>query len=214
MLMTIALVFSITWLPLNVLNIVLDLYNPFSLPEDEEKMLIIYAVCHLFGMSSACANPFLYGWFNDNFRNEFTLMLTTPIRFCFGNNDVRHRRRCCCPSTSRMMFNASSSAVVVRSAMSAPEDINAENGLRRIDQQQHRESRIDIVDESAVTSASQFTSSTLTAEVTGNHPPINLSHLSVLREEVNVLQDELSNDVKQYQSSVVLLNKPSFETHL
>ncbi len=29
-------------------------------------MLIIYTACHLFGMPSACANPFLYGWFNSN----------------------------------------------------------------------------------------------------------------------------------------------------
>ena len=34
-------------------------------------MLVIYAVCHLLGMTSAVVNPFLYGWFNDNFRNEF-----------------------------------------------------------------------------------------------------------------------------------------------
>ena len=44
-------------------------------------MLIIYAACHLFGMSSACANPFLYGWFNENFRNEFKVIFAAPSRF-------------------------------------------------------------------------------------------------------------------------------------
>lgn len=32
---------------------------------------ILYAVCHMLSMSSACANPFLYGWLNENFCNEF-----------------------------------------------------------------------------------------------------------------------------------------------
>ena len=86
MLLAIALFFSIAWLPLNVLNLVLDIYNPFSFPGDEEKMLIIYAVCHLFGMSSACANPFLYGWFNGNFRSEFVNILGAPLKFCFPSD--------------------------------------------------------------------------------------------------------------------------------
>jgi len=79
LLIAIALVFFITWLPLNVLNLVIDIQNPFKLPDDEEKMVITYAVCHLFAMSSACANPFLYGWFNGNFRDEFTKILRGPL---------------------------------------------------------------------------------------------------------------------------------------
>ena len=70
LLIAIALVFYITWLPLNVLNLLIDIQNPFKHPNDEEKMIIIYAVCHLFGMSSACSNLFLYGWFNGNFRKS------------------------------------------------------------------------------------------------------------------------------------------------
>ena len=70
-------------MPLNVYNLVLDVYNPFQKPEDQETMLIIYAVCHVLGMSSACANPWLYGWYNDNFRNEFR-DIASPILLCFG----------------------------------------------------------------------------------------------------------------------------------
>lgn len=70
-------------IPLNVYNLVLDLYNPFQQQEDQETMLIIYAVCHLLGMSSACANPWLYGWYNDNFRSEFRDIIS-PILRCFG----------------------------------------------------------------------------------------------------------------------------------
>lgn len=46
-------------------------------------MLVIYAVCHLLGMTSAVVNPFLYGWFNDNFRNEFKSILAGPIAYFF-----------------------------------------------------------------------------------------------------------------------------------
>ena len=62
-------------------------------------MNIIYATCHLFGMSSACANPFLYGWFNDNFRGEFKLIFAAPYRlFCparaTSDGDERRLRHC------------------------------------------------------------------------------------------------------------------------
>jgi len=101
--MAISIIFCITWLPLNVLNLLLDLYNPFTLPRDEELMRITYAICHLFGMSSACANPFLYGWFNDNFRGEFKLILTAPSRWCAAFSPARKRPR---PSSIQMALNS------------------------------------------------------------------------------------------------------------
>ena len=65
-------------------------------------MHVIYAVCHLFGMSSACANPFLYGWFNDNFRGEFKSILTAPSRWCAAFSPARKRPR---PSSIQMALN-------------------------------------------------------------------------------------------------------------
>ena len=50
-------------------NVVNDTFDPFG--GNTETMFIIYAVCHMTGMSSACANPLLYGWLNDNIRKEF-----------------------------------------------------------------------------------------------------------------------------------------------
>ncbi|KAF8784902.1 Neuropeptide F receptor like protein [Argiope bruennichi] len=32
---------------------------------------IVFACCHMAGMSSACSNPLLYGWLNENFKKEF-----------------------------------------------------------------------------------------------------------------------------------------------
>ncbi|KZS05899.1 Neuropeptide F receptor [Daphnia magna] len=69
LLVAIAIIFTICWLPMNTFNVVVDTWNVFG--DDTETMLIVYAVCHMVGMSSACANPLLYGWLNDNFRKEF-----------------------------------------------------------------------------------------------------------------------------------------------
>ncbi|KAK8380799.1 hypothetical protein O3P69_008023 [Scylla paramamosain] len=69
LLIAIALVFCLSWLPLNLYNLIVDFCNPFG--EDLETMLVVYAVCHMMGMSSACSNPLLYGWLNDNFKKEF-----------------------------------------------------------------------------------------------------------------------------------------------
>ena len=67
-------------------------------------MNIIYATCHLFGMSSACVNPFLYGWFNENFRCEFKRIFAIPYRLLCparaaaevyqGRHDNRHSSAC------------------------------------------------------------------------------------------------------------------------
>ncbi|XP_065351512.1 neuropeptide F receptor [Cloeon dipterum] len=76
LLVAIALIFCVSWLPLNVFNVCVDLYDPF---EERQNMLISYAVCHMIGMSSACSNPLLYGWLNENFRKEFKEILAV---FC------------------------------------------------------------------------------------------------------------------------------------
>ena len=73
LLVAIAVVFAGSWLPLNVLNIVADLDYELVLALDRSGL--IFAVCHLVVLGSACANPVLYGWLNDNFRREFLAVL-------------------------------------------------------------------------------------------------------------------------------------------
>ncbi|CRK92098.1 CLUMA_CG005664, isoform A [Clunio marinus] len=67
LLISIALIFGISWLPLNFFNLYADLTGMKS----TQNVYIIYAACHMAGMSSACSNPLLYGWLNDNFKKEF-----------------------------------------------------------------------------------------------------------------------------------------------
>lgn len=70
MLISVSLVFGLSWLPLNLLNLVGDLTDVFNGSHDN-TFRIIFAVCNLFGCSSACTNPILYGFMNENFRKEF-----------------------------------------------------------------------------------------------------------------------------------------------
>lgn len=67
------MVFAGSWLPLNVFNIVADFEHGLVLALDRSGL--IFAVCHLVALGSACANPVLYGWLNDNFRREFVAVL-------------------------------------------------------------------------------------------------------------------------------------------
>ena len=39
-----------------------------------ENMMLTFMICHMVGVSSACTNPILYGFLNDNFVKEFNLL--------------------------------------------------------------------------------------------------------------------------------------------
>lgn len=54
LLISIALVFGISWMPLNVCNVISDIAFPFK--DHKQNYLIIYAICHMVGMSSACSS--------------------------------------------------------------------------------------------------------------------------------------------------------------
>ena len=68
MLISIAVIFALCWLPINLFNLALDiLFLTGEVPSTSFTFLIV----HIIAMSSACYNPFLYGWLNTAFRAEF-----------------------------------------------------------------------------------------------------------------------------------------------
>ncbi|KFM78023.1 Neuropeptide Y receptor type 6, partial [Stegodyphus mimosarum] len=77
LLISIALIFGLSWMPLNILNVVADFFYPFS---DTSTFRIVFACCHMAGMSSACSNPLLYGWLNENFRKEFKEIFASCVK--------------------------------------------------------------------------------------------------------------------------------------
>ena len=42
--------------------------------QNEDDIVIAFATTHLIAMSSACANPIMYGFLNENFRQVSTLI--------------------------------------------------------------------------------------------------------------------------------------------
>ena len=71
MILSITLIFFVSWLPLNVFNFCMDMY-----PETMKNLIlgnetVIYALLHLFGLCNALTNPILYGYLNENFRKEY-----------------------------------------------------------------------------------------------------------------------------------------------
>jgi len=73
LLVAVVLVFTISWLPLNLINVLLDLGVDqklgFSLGDVASRG--VFAGAHLFALSSSVSNPVIYGFFNSSFRTQF-----------------------------------------------------------------------------------------------------------------------------------------------
>lgn len=75
LLTSVSLVFFLAWAPIHLFLVIMDTLEP--LKEDEETALLIFACCHLTAMTTACVNPLLYGWCNNNFKGVITTTSTT-----------------------------------------------------------------------------------------------------------------------------------------
>ncbi|XP_065155464.1 neuropeptide F receptor isoform X2 [Atheta coriaria] len=84
LLVSISVIFFTSWMPLNLFNLIAD---TLDIDFTTQSMKIVYAVCHMMGMSSACWNPVLYGWLNDNFWKEFQDIM------CIKSNSSNTRAR-------------------------------------------------------------------------------------------------------------------------
>ncbi len=83
LLILIAVVFGVSWLPLNAFNVFSDSNSNRIKPDS--RFYIVNSVCILFAMSSSISNPFLYGILNANFKKEYVKLyrrLKANIRFC------------------------------------------------------------------------------------------------------------------------------------
>lgn len=69
LLASIGIIFALSWLPLNIFNILSDFRLALFL--ESINISLVYVICHMLVLSSACTNPVLYGWLNENFKNEF-----------------------------------------------------------------------------------------------------------------------------------------------
>lgn len=72
MLISMVAIFGISWLPLNLINILNDFNASMA---DYNYFLLSFVFAHSMAMASTCYNPFLYAWLNENFRKEFKQVL-------------------------------------------------------------------------------------------------------------------------------------------
>lgn len=72
MLISMVIIFVISWLPLNMFNLLADFYEEATQWKHQRALFLI---THAIAMSSTCYNPFLYAWLNENFRKEFKEVL-------------------------------------------------------------------------------------------------------------------------------------------
>ncbi|KAI1287370.1 Neuropeptide Y receptor type 2 [Halotydeus destructor] len=80
MLISMVVIFGLSWLPLNMNNLIADFYSPAN---EWLFARAFFLLCHAAAMSSTCYNPFLYAWLNENFRKEFKQVLP-----CFRQNST------------------------------------------------------------------------------------------------------------------------------
>lgn len=105
MLISMVVIFVISWLPLNIHNLLMDFFAEASQWQYQQTTFLFV---HAAAMSSACYNPFLYAWLNENFRKEFkeilpccgklkrTLFTSTLVELQQAN-----ARRSSCPNSSK-----------------------------------------------------------------------------------------------------------------
>lgn len=89
----IGVVFVCSWLPLNISNILVEFQFELFFRHKSIDINLLYVVCHMLVLSSACTNPVLYGWLNDNFRKEFLKVL-----HCTNCNILKREWWPCLPS--------------------------------------------------------------------------------------------------------------------
>lgn len=94
MIFIVVLAFMISWLPLYVIFIRMNVGEPYQENSLEEFVIEVSApIAQWLGASNSCINPILYAFFNNKFRTGFKNVL-------FGNNS------CCKPKENTMRMTS------------------------------------------------------------------------------------------------------------
>lgn len=73
---------AILWLPFTVISIVIQLGPSHVINQYDYELRQLDDAAKLISMFSVCVNPFLYGYLNTNFKNEFQSIFRTWRRLC------------------------------------------------------------------------------------------------------------------------------------
>lgn len=101
LLVAVALSQGVSWLPLNIINMIGDHFDEHI--KNWTTFLFLFFICHIIGLSSTISDPILYGFYNENLRKECLDMLCCPriqrnqktswkrwmqFRQCFGRKNA------------------------------------------------------------------------------------------------------------------------------
>jgi hypothetical protein len=84
-------VFAISWLPLSLYNLYLDLQH-VHVQLSVQMLYVILFACHLLAMSSTVSNAVLYGFLNTNIQRELRQVFSAAKSFCCARLSF-HRSR-------------------------------------------------------------------------------------------------------------------------
>ncbi|KAK1886724.1 Neuropeptide Y receptor type 2 [Dissostichus eleginoides] len=84
MLLTMVVVFAVSWLPFHAFQLAVDIDSTVLYMKDFK---LLFTVFHIMAMCSTCVNPILYGWMNNNYRAAFF-----SVCKCFHPFNSRSRR--------------------------------------------------------------------------------------------------------------------------
>lgn len=93
MLVVVALFFTLSWLPLWVLLLLID-YGQLSEPQLHWVTVYAFPFAHWLAFFNSSANPIIYGYFNENFRRSF--QAAVPAQLCpppWGSHSVAYSER-------------------------------------------------------------------------------------------------------------------------
>ncbi|XP_022594060.1 neuropeptide Y receptor type 2 [Seriola dumerili] len=84
MLLTMVVVFAVSWLPFHAFQLAVDIDSTVLYMKDFK---LLFTVFHIVAMCSTFVNPILYGWMNNNYRSAF-------LSVCKCNRPFSLRSRC------------------------------------------------------------------------------------------------------------------------
>ncbi|KAL1459885.1 hypothetical protein WDU94_011835 [Cyamophila willieti] len=77
MMVLVVIVYTICWLPLNIVQIIADWFPKL---QQFKWFPVLYFLVHWLAMSHPCYNPFIYSWMNSRFRFGFyTVFRKIPL---------------------------------------------------------------------------------------------------------------------------------------
>ncbi|KAK2141122.1 hypothetical protein LSH36_1157g01008 [Paralvinella palmiformis] len=93
MLVTVAIVFALLWLPLFSLRMCVYFGKPFTTPQREVVSHIVMPIAQWLGSANSCVNPFIYCFFSEQFRKGIIEILKCASSCCSGRPLGRTNQR-------------------------------------------------------------------------------------------------------------------------